>query len=161
MNKKIIIGVIALTFLGIIIVMAKNNNQQSIPNAGVASETANEIQSSNIKNSVDKIEIYYFHRTQRCYSCNILSQYTREIIEQKFSEEIKNGKIEFREVNVDLPENKNTALKFQASGSSLFVNVIKDGQDDINQDANVWQLLNNRSQFENYLTNKINSLLDK
>ncbi len=161
MNKKIIIGVIALTFLGIIIVMAKNNNQQSIPNAGVASETANEIQSSNIKNSVDKIEIYYFHRTQRCYSCNILSQYTREIIEQKFSEEIKNGKIEFREVNVDLPENKDTALKFQASGSSLFINSIKDGQDNINQDANVWRLLNNRSQFENYLTNKINSLLDK
>lgn len=161
MNKKIIIGIIGLTFLGIIIVMAKNNNQQSIPNAGVAGEIVNEIQSSSVKNSVDKIEIYYFHRTQRCYSCNILSQYAQETIEQKFSEEIKGGKIEFREVNVDLPENKNTALKFQASGSSLFINAIKDGQDNISQDTNVWRLLNNRSQFENHLANRINSLLGK
>jgi len=158
-NKKIIIGIIVLAFLGTIAVTVKNNAEH--PNASNASETANETQMPSVKKSADKIEIYYFHRTQRCYSCNILSRYVRETIEQKFSEEIESGKIEFREINIDLPENKNVTGKFQASGSSLFINAIKDGQDNISQDTSVWRLLNNRSQFENHLANKINSLLGK
>lgn len=159
MNKKIIIGIITLTLLGMIVIMAKNNNQQ--PNANVASETADKTQAQNIKNSADKIEVYYFHRTQRCYSCSTLGQYIKETIEQEFSGEIKSGRIDFREINVDLPENKDVAIKFQASGSSLFINAIKNGQDNISQDTNVWRLLNNKSQFKNYLANKINLLLGK
>ncbi len=159
MSKKIIIGVIVIAVLGVIMIMTKNNNRQS--GASVAGEIVNKTQISDVKSSADKIEIYYFHRTQRCYSCNTLSQYVQETIEQKFSEEIKNGKIEFREINVDLPENKEVALKFQASGSSLFINTIRDKRDDINQDTDVWRLLSNKSQFENYLTNKINLLLGK
>ena len=159
MNKKIIIGITALTFFATVAVIVKNNNQQADTNS--ASEIVNKTQTQSIKNSADKIEVYYFHRTQRCYSCNILSQYVKETIEQKFSEEIKNGKIDFREINVDLSENKDVARKFQASGSSLFINTIRNEKDDISQDTNVWRLLGNKSQFQNYLTNKINSLLEK
>ena len=159
MNKKIIIGITALTFFATVAVIVKNNNQQADTNS--ASEIVNKTQTQSIKNSADKIEVYYFHRTQRCYSCNILSQYVKETIEQKFSEEIKNGKIDFREINVDLSENKDVARKFQASGSSLFINAIRNEKDDISQDTNVWRLLGNKSQFQNYLTNKINSLLEK
>ncbi|MBU1089691.1 hypothetical protein KKF38_02775 [Patescibacteria group bacterium] len=157
MNKKIIIGITVLVLFGMIVVMAKNNDV-SVAN-GVASETTNENQISIVKNFADKIEVFYFHRTQRCYSCNTLGQYVKETIEQRFSEEIKNGRINFREINVDLPENKNVAVKFQASGSSLFINAIHDEQDNISQDVNVWRLLRDESQFKNYLANKINSLL--
>lgn len=159
MNKKIIIGIITLALLGVISIMVKNNNQQ--PNANIASEIAKETQTQSVKNSADKIEVYYFYRTQRCYSCVTLGQYIKETIEQKFSEETRNNIIDFREINVDLPENKNLAIKFQASGSSLFINAIKNGQDNISQDTNVWRLLNNKAQFKNYLANKINSFLDK
>ncbi|MCK4799722.1 hypothetical protein KAS31_01975 [Candidatus Parcubacteria bacterium] len=111
--------------------------------------------------TVDKLEIYYFHRTQRCYSCNTFSRYTGEVINQKFSEEIKNGKIDFREINVDLPENKDVVRKFQASGLALFINAIRDGEDDISQDTKAWRLLNNEAQFKKYLEDKINVLLEK
>lgn len=159
MDKKIIIGVIILAIFGVIAVMAKNNSQQ--PSSNTVSETTNETQAQSVKNSADKIEIYYFHRTQRCYSCNTLGQYVKETIEQKFSEEIKSGRIDFREINVDLPENKEVAKKFQAGGSSLFINAIKNGKDNINQDTNVWRLLNNEYQLKNYLENKINLILGK
>jgi len=158
MDKKIIIGVIIVIILGVTITTTKNNNQ---PIASVTDEAMNENQMLDVKNYANKLEVYYFHRTARCYSCNTLSQYVEETIEQKFSEEIKNGKIEFKEINVDLPENKAIALKFQASGSSLFINAIKDGQDNISQDTNVWRLLGEKSQFENYLVNKMNLLLGK
>lgn len=158
MDKKNIIGIIIVILLGTIIAAAKNNNQQA--NINVINKTTNDTQqSSDIKNSADRIEVYYFHRTRRCYSCSTLGRYIRETIEQKFSEEIKNGKIDFREINVDLPENKEVAIKFQAGGSSLFINTIKDGQDNISQDTNIWRLLNDETQFKNYLENRINLLL--
>ena len=159
-NNKIIIIIILFLVIAMIVI-AKNNNQQ--PVASVINKVANKTENQNqsVKKPADKLEVYYFHRTQRCYSCNMIGRYTKETIEQKFSEEIKNGRIDFREINVDLPENKDIAEKFQASGSSLFINDVKDGQDDISQDTDVWRLLNNESQFKNYLENKINSLLGK
>lgn len=155
MNKKIIIGILALTFLGMIVAMAKNNNQQPV------ASVVNKIESRDTKNSVDKLEVYYFHRTQRCYSCSTISRYLRETMEQKFSQEIKNETIDFREINVDLPENKEIAVKFQASGSSLFVNAISDGQDNVSQDTNIWRLLNDEIKFKSYIENKINLFLGK
>ena len=135
--------------------MAKNNNQQPV------ASVVNKIESRDTKNSVDKLEVYYFHRTQRCYSCSTISRYLRETMEQKFSQEIKNETIDFREINVDLPENKEIAVKFQASGSSLFVNAISDGQDNVSQDTNIWRLLNDEIKFKSYIENKINLFLGK
>lgn len=155
MNKKIIIGILVLMFLGMIVAMAKNNNQQPV------ASVVNKIESRDTKNSVDKLEVYYFHRTQRCYSCSTISRYLRETMEQKFSQEIKNGTIDFREINVDLPENKEIVVKFQASGSSLFVNAISDGQDNVSQDTNIWRLLNDEIKFKSYIENKINLFLGK
>jgi len=114
---------------------------------------------STTNQSADKLEVYYFHRTARCYSCKTIGQYVRETMEQKYSEQIKDGIIDFREFNIELPENKEIAKKFQASGSSLFINRIIDGQNNIEQDINVWRLLNNENQFKVYLENKINSYL--
>ena len=109
----------------------------------------------------DKLQVYYFHRTQRCYSCLTIGKYIKETIEDNFADEIKNGSIDFQEINVELPENREVAKKFQASGSALFINAIRNNQDDISQDTNVWRLVANENQFKSYLENKLNSLLGK
>ncbi len=114
---------------------------------------------SSAKRVSDKLEVYYFHRTARCYSCKTIGQYVKETIEQKYNEQTSNGLIDFREINVDLAENKEIAKKFQASGSSLFINRIIDNEDNIEQDIDVWKLVNNEAQFKNYLENKLNSYL--
>ena len=67
----------------------------------------------------------------------------------------------FQSVNVDLPENRELAKKYQAVGSSLFINTIYDGQDHIEEDVRVWRLLNSEAQFKSYLKNKIDTLLNK
>jgi len=107
----------------------------------------------------DKLEVYYFHATARCYSCRTIGQYVKETMEGKYAEQLKNGKIDYREINVDLPENKDIALKYQASGSSLFINRIIGGEDNIESDTNVWRLLSDEAGFKSYLEKKINSYL--
>ena len=52
-------------------------------------------------------------------------------------------------------------MKYKASGSSLFINAIKDGVDNIEEDVTVWRLVTNEDQYINYLQNKINNLLGK
>tara|TARA_R110001592_G_scaffold168402_3_gene404488 strand:- start:1057 stop:1287 length:231 start_codon:yes stop_codon:yes gene_type:complete len=42
---------------------------------------------------------------------------------------VKDGNITFRVINVDEKENEKLAEKFQASGTALFLNVIKNGEE--------------------------------
>lgn len=154
---KKIFSTFLLLFL--LIIITGCNKQTSIIQNNNTNNTNQEVISKTNKVISDKLEIYYFHRTARCYSCKTIGQYVREVVEEKYGEQIENKIIDFRELNVELPENKGIAIKYQASGSSLFINRIIDGKNNIEQDVNVWRLLNNEIQFKNYLENKINSYL--
>ena len=159
MNKKIIIGIIVLALLGEVVAMAKNNGQQ--PNTNVVSETANKTQTQSVKNSADKIEVMHFHATHQCWSCITVGEYALKTIKEKFSEEYKNGIIIFRDINGELPENKDIVMKYQARGSSIFINAITDNQDNIEEDIKVWRLITNETQFIDYFENKLKNLLGK
>lgn len=130
---------------------SKNNEFQT------ASETK-QAQTQNTK-PVEKVQVFAFHSSQRCYSCILLGKYAKETVEELFASELESGKIEFREINLDLPENKEIAKKFKAAGSSLFINGIVDGQDNIKQDAQVWRLLSNKQKFSDHLAKKLREII--
>ena len=109
----------------------------------------------------EKIQIFVFHSTNRCPSCITIGQFAKKTLDQNFSNETKSGKIEFREINIDLPENKELAKKFQAAGSSLFINSIVKEKDNIKEDVQVWRMISNEKEFIAYLSEKINKLLNK
>jgi hypothetical protein len=69
--------------------------------------------------------------------------------------------VAFLEINGELPENRDTVIKYQARSSSLFINVIRGEQEEISEDTAVWRLVNNQAQFSNYLETKLNTLLGK
>jgi glutaredoxin len=107
----------------------------------------------------EKIQLYLFHGTNRCYSCITAGEYAKKTLEQNFSQEIKSGKIDFREINVDLSENKEVAAKFKATGTSLFINSIIDGQDNIKEDTQIWRLVTNEKSFSDYLSAKLRGIV--
>ena len=109
----------------------------------------------------DKIQVFTFHATQRCATCIAIGKLSGETVEEYYQPELRDGKIEFREINIDLPENKALAEKFQASGSALKINAIYDGQDHITEDTAVWRLTSNPAQYKSYLKSKIDTLLGK
>ena len=49
--------------------------------------------------------------------------------------------------------------KYRATGQSLYINAVKDGKDNINQDIKIWRLVRSEGQFKDYLASRINSLL--
>ncbi|MCU0652953.1 MAG: nitrophenyl compound nitroreductase subunit ArsF family protein [Candidatus Pacebacteria bacterium] len=109
----------------------------------------------------EKVEVFLFHRTQRCTTCIAIGKLSGQTVQEEFGPEVLSGKAVFREVNIDEPENKALAEKFHASGSSLFINAIRNGSDNIQEDAQVWGLTGDAEAFKNYLAGQLNVLLGK
>jgi hypothetical protein len=156
MSKKVLIielvAFVSIATLLIIFGASKNQGTEAKNNDdGIKTEVA----------KADKVQVFTFHATQRCTTCIAIGKLSGETVEEYYQAELKSGKIEVREINIDLPENKELAKKFQASGSALKINAIYDGQDHITEDTAVWRLTSNPEQFKSYLKNKIDNLLGK
>jgi hypothetical protein len=90
--------------------------------ANVNAQTTNE-------KMTDKIEVIDFHSTHRCITCNAIEMHTRYTLKKYFADELKSGKITFQVINVEKEKNYKLAEKFEASGTSLFMNVIAKGKE--------------------------------
>lgn len=75
----------------------------------------------------NKIEVIDFYGTHRCATCKAIEANAKYTVEKHFQEEVKSDKVEFITVNVDDDNNFDIAEKFEAAGTALFINVIKDG----------------------------------
>jgi len=163
MNKKIIFIVllvaIALTTLSIFGKGGGANNEQILSNNQISSNPSPTPTISIVP--ADKIEVVHFHATQQCWSCIIVGEYALKTIKEKFPEEYASGKIIFKDINGELKENQEIVVKYQARGSSLFVNAIHGEKDDVAEDTTVWRLVNNESQFISYFERKLKTLLGK
>ena len=80
-------------------------------------------------NTKDRIEVLYFHGKQRCATCMAIEQRTKETLEGQFADELKNGTLVFRIIDISQPENEALADKYQVTWSSLFVCRWKDGKE--------------------------------
>ena len=151
MNKKFLIITSLLLFFSAFVLtgctkQADNPEETAGSTAGV---------------SADKIEVVHFHATQQCWSCITVGEYALKTITEKFPKEYQNGTIIFKDINGELPENSGIVAKYQASGSSLFINAIINGRDNIEEDTKVWRLVSNEAKYLDYFETKLNSLLNK
>ena len=76
-----------------------------------------------------RIEVIDFYGTHRCVTCEAIEANSKYTIETFFQEAVEEGKLEFKTVNVDDDANYAMAERFEAAGTALFINVIKDGKE--------------------------------
>ncbi|CAM1356488.1 nitrophenyl compound nitroreductase subunit ArsF family protein [Tenacibaculum ascidiaceicola] len=138
-----------LTALAISFILISCNNQ-------------NKNKSTSIDKSVSKIEVFDFHSTHRCMTCNAIEANTKYTLNTYFAPELKEEKITFQVVNVDKKENEKIAEKFEATGTALFLNVIKNGKEtQINLTNFAFMNGNNQEEFSKELKTKIETELKK
>ncbi|WP_179320408.1 nitrophenyl compound nitroreductase subunit ArsF family protein [Winogradskyella helgolandensis] len=89
----------------------------------------NKSSDQSLDQSVSKIEVMDFHSTHRCMTCNAIEANTKFTLDTYFSNELKADKISFQVINVDDEKNEKIAEKFEASGTALILNVIKNGKE--------------------------------
>lgn len=67
----------------------------------------------------DKIEVYYFHNTRRCATCNAVEDVTKNTLKEFFADEMNSGKITFKSLNIEEEAGETMAQKLEISGQTL------------------------------------------
>ena len=112
--------------------------------------------------STNKIEVIDFHSTHRCMTCNAIEANTKYTLNTYFADELKEKTITFQSVNIDEEVNYKMAEKFEASGTSLFLNVIINGEETIiNLTDFAFSKGRKKEAFSKELKSKIETELEK
>lgn len=68
-----------------------------------------------------KVEVYYFHYTRRCATCNAVEEVTKKSISESFASQFKKREIAFKSVNLDEKSSAVLVKKCKAEGQSLLI----------------------------------------
>jgi hypothetical protein len=69
----------------------------------------------------NKIEVYYFHFTRRCMTCNNVEKVSKEAVEKQYPDKVKSGEISFKSVNLDEKEGEAIGAKYKVEGQALLI----------------------------------------
>lgn len=84
--------------------------------------------------STEKVEVYYFHNTRRCATCEAVEEVTKSSLNELYPEQVKSGAVEFHSLNLEEDVNESLAKKLKVSGQTLLV--VKNGKKkDLTNDA--------------------------
>lgn len=100
--------------------------------------------------AVDRIHVRHFHGHQQCTGCRNIAKFSEYTLRTYFAEELENGIITYESINVEIPENADIAKKYGVTSSSLFLNVVKDGEEHIEENTRAWYVNNEQEQFVDY-----------
>jgi hypothetical protein len=95
---------------------------------------------------------YYFHGNFRCTTCRAIEAYSAEAITGNFAEELASGRLTWRVVNVEEPENEHFVKDFELTTKSLVLVEYRDGTVVRFQNLpKVWQLVHDKESFLEYV----------
>ena len=76
-----------------------------------------------ITNKVEaaKVEVYYFHFTRRCNTCESVESNAKKAVEALYADKVKTGEYSFKAFNLDDASSKAIAEKLGVGGQTLLV----------------------------------------
>ncbi len=69
----------------------------------------------------DELQVYYFHFTKRCATCNAIETETRVALETFYAGQVEGGNIAFTSLNLDEEDGKKMAEQLKVSGQTLLL----------------------------------------
>ncbi|MEG2164505.1 MAG: nitrophenyl compound nitroreductase subunit ArsF family protein [Bacteroidales bacterium] len=115
------------------------------------------------ENQPNRVEVLYFHSSQRCITCRAIEANTVALLDSLYSKEQADGKIIYNVIDISKNENEQIADKYEVTWSSLFVNGWKDGKENVNNmtEFSFSNARNEPNKFKEGIKNKIDELLKK
>jgi len=68
-----------------------------------------------------KVEVFYFHFTRRCTTCNNVEKVSKDAVETLYPAGVKSGEITFKSVNLDEKAGEAIGAKYKIEGQTLIV----------------------------------------
>ena len=108
--KKIIISLSFILFVGIAMVSA-----QSVDRVKAAPSSAEKVTAADQK-ADSQVQVYYFHATRRCATCEAVEAETRKVIDENYGK-----KVSFESINNEEDKNNPLIEMYEISGQTLLV----------------------------------------
>jgi len=67
------------------------------------------------------VEVYYFHYSRRCATCNAVEDETKKALEEYFKKQLDEGEITFLSVNIEEEGSETLTDLYQISGQALLL----------------------------------------
>jgi hypothetical protein len=108
----------------------------------------------------DRVDVVYFHRTQRCHTCLYAEEQTRYTLETYFKDELDSGKLTFQSINVEDEANADILEKYNnPSYLTLCINTVIGGTDHIEEVTDIWLVIGNDEAFDEIVKSKVEKSL--
>ncbi len=120
---------------------------------------------STLKQSVKSVEngcfvdVYYFHSTFRCSTCNKIEKMTENLLKSEFSKQLDNKKIKYMDVNFQ--EDEMLAKQYEVVASCVVI-VLKQNKKILKYRRldEVWTLVDNQKKFKDHISKVIRNYLN-
>ena len=104
----------------------------------------------------NRIVAMYFHRTERCPTCQKMGAYSEEAVKKAFAEELKEGTVEFRNIDFQAPKNARLAKGYKIQGPALIVAKIVDNRVAEYKDLDgIWERVTDKEVFLKYVQENV------
>jgi hypothetical protein len=101
--------------------------------------------------TANSTELVFFHPVPGCDSCERVGLLANETVNTYFGPEVGAGKITFRDVNLNLPENRGIANQYGAYTESLWIGEYNETGFHATEILDIWYYAYNREEYMNYL----------
>ena len=170
MNLKKIITAVLLIFVAVSIIFlfikeTQKNNEMDLTNESIPDQgqvTENNLDAvAVLPPNADVDIVYYFMTSARCPSCRKIEEYTKEAVQNNFTDEIKKNRMQWRMVQVDKPDNRHFIDEYRLYTKSVVLVKIRNGNRTSWKNLDkVWELLGDKSAFIAYVIQEVNLFLE-
>lgn len=108
----------------------------------------------------DYVEVVYFHRTRRCYSCQWAGDAVEYTVQTYFANELASGRLVFTMLDLQNETNTDIVNEYGAYGSSLYINNVVDRIDHIEHIPEIWYHVGDAEEFIDILRPEIEKALE-
>jgi hypothetical protein len=164
-KAKIYLFLFAILAVGLVCACASSAPATTAPPSQPAATTGTTSEkpptSPNVSGASNVVKVVYFHTHVRCGPCIYIETRTKYNVETYFKNELDSGKLTFEVFDLGDKKNAGIANKYKAVGSQLFINVVKDGVDQIKHIGDVWmpKYLNDQDAFDELIQSSIKQAL--
>jgi hypothetical protein len=108
-----------------------------------------------------KVTAYYFYGSVRCMTCRALEAYADEAIRAGFPDALKEGRLEWKPVNVDEPGNGHYVEDFSLTTRSVVLAEVVDGQRKRWRNLKqIWDLVSDKDAYLRYVREETIAFLE-
>ena len=105
--------------------------------------------------------VYYFHTNKRCEKCKTIEAYTKGVIEADYADQLADGRMAWRMVNLDEPANKHFEKEFDLKfGTVVLAGTVDGTVEEFWKLDKVWKLTEDKAAFEAFVRDEIRAFLE-